>query len=107
MDELSALPYLDMVTKESLRFHAPVPMTHRSAQKDDLIPLEKPYTDRYGKVQTSIKCAFTVLVSSSLADVHTIRMSKKDTILIPISILNRAPEIWGDDADEFKYRFLV
>lgn len=73
MDELSALPYLDMVTKESLRFHAPVPMTHRSAQKDDIIPLEKPYTDRYGQVQTSIKCACTVPVSLLLADMHTIQ----------------------------------
>lgn len=54
MDELSALPYLDMVVKETLRYHSPVPMTGRIAMKEDRIPLNKPFTDRYGEVHDSI-----------------------------------------------------
>ena len=50
MDELSALPYLDMVVKETLRHHAPVPMTTRQAVQDDVIPVNEPFTDRKGRV---------------------------------------------------------
>ncbi|KAJ3556986.1 hypothetical protein NM688_g1720 [Phlebia brevispora] len=84
MDELSALPYLDMVVKETLRFHAPVPMTGRIAMKDDRIPLNKPFTDRYGEVHDSIAIA------------------KGDAVMIPILILNRSKALWGEDALEFK-----
>ena len=55
MDALAALPYLDAVVKESLRLHAPAPMTDRVAMKDDLIPVGTPYVDRRGKTQTHIK----------------------------------------------------
>lgn len=58
MDELNALPYLDMVVKETLRYHSPVPMTTRVATKEDLIPLNQPYTDRQGEVHDSIRLAF-------------------------------------------------
>jgi cytochrome P450 len=55
MDQLNALPYLDMVVRETLRVHAPVPSTIRVAMKDDVLPLSKPFTDRRGHVQTSIQ----------------------------------------------------
>ena len=55
MDELNALPYLDMVVRESLRLHAPVPTTIRIPVKDDVIPVSAPFTDRNGDVQDSIK----------------------------------------------------
>ena len=55
MDELSALPYLDMVVKETLRLHGPVPSTDRIAMQDDEIPLSKPYTDRDGRICHSIR----------------------------------------------------
>ncbi|KAJ3557679.1 hypothetical protein NM688_g1343 [Phlebia brevispora] len=84
MDELNALPYLDMVVREALRFHAPVPMTHRVSEKDDFIPLEKPFTDRHGKVHDNI------------------HVSKGSTMLLPIAVLNRSKELWGEDALEFK-----
>ena len=63
-DELSALPYLDAVIREMLRIHAPVPMTARVAMKDDVIPLSKPFVDRYGKTQDVIRCARPYSISS-------------------------------------------
>jgi len=38
MDELKALPYLDMVVRESLRLYSPVPVTGRIAIKDTVLP---------------------------------------------------------------------
>ena len=31
------------------------------------------------------------------------RISKGDLVLIPIRLLNRSPELWGEDANEFRY----
>ncbi|KAI0768260.1 cytochrome P450 [Trametes elegans] len=84
MDELNALPYLDAVVRETLRVHAPVPSTMRIAMKDDVIPVSRPFVDRYGKLQDSIK------------------ISKGSPILIPILALNRSKELWGEDAHDFK-----
>ncbi len=55
MDELSNLPYLDMVVRETLRIHAPVPSTMRVAMKDDVIPVAEPFVDHNGVVQDSIR----------------------------------------------------
>jgi len=84
MDELMALPYLDAILRETLRVHPPVPSTSRFAMRDDVLPVEKPYTDRYGVVRDTIKIA------------------KGDPIFIPILAMNRSKELWGPDAYEFK-----
>jgi hypothetical protein len=55
MDQLNALPYLDMVVREVLRIHAPVPSTIRVAMKDDVIPLSEPFVDKHGKMQYEIR----------------------------------------------------
>ena len=55
MDELMALPYLDMVVKEVLRLHTPVPSTVRIATKEEIIPVSEPFTDRNGEVQDKIR----------------------------------------------------
>ncbi|KAG1855644.1 cytochrome P450 [Suillus subalutaceus] len=83
MDELIALPYLDAVVRETLRLHAPVPSTVRIAMKDDILPVDKPFTDKYGVVHDGIK------------------ISKGDPIFIPILAVNRSEAIWGTDAKEF------
>lgn len=64
MDELMALPYLDAVARETLRLHAPVPMTVRVATKEDFIPLDIPFTDRKGQVHTTIRQVVRLLVNS-------------------------------------------
>ncbi|KAJ7611688.1 cytochrome P450 [Roridomyces roridus] len=84
MDELNALPYLDCVVRETLRLHAPVVATSRVAMQDDVVPLNTPYTDARGTVQT------------------TIRVRKGQIIYIPILVVNRDKEIWGADAEEFR-----
>lgn len=55
MDELDALPYLDAVTRETLRVHAAVPVTVRVAVKDDVIPVSGPFVDRKGQVRKEIR----------------------------------------------------
>ena len=55
MDELSALPYLDMVVRESLRVYSPVVFTFREAVEDDAIPVGEPYRDRNGRLQDHIQ----------------------------------------------------
>ncbi|KAF8061716.1 cytochrome P450 [Lyophyllum atratum] len=84
MDELNALPYLDMVVRETMRIHAPVASTIRAAVTDDILPLNKPFTDRKGVVH------------------DTIRVSKGQTLMIPILAMNRDKSIWGEDAMEFR-----
>ncbi|KAI0920485.1 hypothetical protein AcW1_002208 [Taiwanofungus camphoratus] len=84
MDELMALPYLDAVIRETLRVHSPVPNTIRIAMQDDIIPLDKPYTDVHGQVHDNIK------------------VKKDSMIFIPILVMNRSKALWGDDAHEFR-----
>ncbi|KAI0791591.1 cytochrome P450 [Irpex lacteus] len=84
MEELQALPYLDMVVKEVLRHHTPVPAAIRMAMKDDVIPLNTPFVDRNGVVQDAI------------------HIKKGDTILIPMQAVNRWKPYWGQDAAEFR-----
>ncbi|KAF8626325.1 hypothetical protein AX15_004986 [Amanita polypyramis BW_CC] len=84
MDELNALPYLDAVVRETLRVHAPVPSSMRVATQDDTIPLEKPIRDKEGNLREYIS------------------VNKGQTIFIPIQAINRAENIWGEDAREFK-----
>ena len=73
MDELSELPFLDSVVRETLRLHAPVPMSKRVAARDDVIPLQTPYTDIRGKIHDSIRYALIIcgrqLSAHDLSDV--------------------------------------
>jgi cytochrome P450 len=84
MEELSALPYLDSVVRETLRVHPPIPFTVRVAMKDDVVPLHTPFVDKNGDVQ------------------HTIKVNKGDLVFIPILAMNTSKSIWGEDAAQFK-----
>ncbi|KAJ6459049.1 cytochrome P450 [Mycena sanguinolenta] len=83
MDELNALPYLDCVVRETLRAHAPVTVNFRVATRDDVIPLETPYTDRNGTVH------------------ETLMIRKGQTTVLPILAVNRDLAIWGPTAHQF------
>lgn len=48
MDELDGMTYLDYVTREVLRLHAPATQTDRVAKKDTVVPLSEPFIDRHG-----------------------------------------------------------
>ena len=54
MEELNALPYLDLIVRETLRLHAPVTITSRMAVEDDVLPLATPLTDKHGNMVTEI-----------------------------------------------------
>lgn len=58
MDDLNALPYLDAVVRETLRFHSPVPATMREARKDDILPLKDPYTDKDRNVHHDVRYTY-------------------------------------------------
>ena len=64
MDELNELEYLDFIVRETLRLHAPVPGTVREAVKDDVIPLNTPFTDAKGQVHDSIRFAHLIYSGS-------------------------------------------
>lgn len=84
MEQLNSLPYLEGVVRESLRLYAPVSNTNRISMHDTEIPLQKSYTDNQGVLRS------------------TVRVSKGDLVVIPIRLLNRSTEIWGEDANEFR-----
>ncbi|KAG8735670.1 hypothetical protein FRC10_010286 [Ceratobasidium sp. 414] len=84
MAELDKLPYLDNVVRETMRIHPAVASTVRQAAHDAQIPVSKSFKDRYGVEQTHIS------------------VRKGDTILIPILVMNRNKDIWGEDATTFR-----
>ena len=59
MDELTALPYLDAVVRETLRVYPPVTSIPRFAMKDDIVPVEKAYMDKYGVLRDTIAYVVT------------------------------------------------
>ena len=65
MDDLNGLPYLDAVVRETMRLYSPVSIILKAADKDDFIPLSKPFTDRKGIVRHEIRFAFDSILMSS------------------------------------------
>jgi cytochrome P450 len=55
MEQLNALPYLEGVVRESLRLYAPVSGTVRISMHDAEIPLQKPFTDKRGVLQSTVR----------------------------------------------------
>ncbi|RPD78584.1 cytochrome P450 [Lentinus tigrinus ALCF2SS1-7] len=84
MEDLNSLTYLDYVVRETLRLHAPVVVTARVAQKDDVIPLSEPIRDRDGNLLTEIP------------------LVKGTRVHIPIVAVQRLKALWGEDATEFR-----
>jgi cytochrome P450 len=55
VEALNALPYLEAVVRETLRFNPPVDFTARVAEADDIIPLEHEYIGKDGKPRKHIE----------------------------------------------------
>ena len=58
MDDLNGLPYLDAVVRETMRRYSPISVVARAADKDDFIPLNKPFIERNGNVRHEIRFVF-------------------------------------------------
>ncbi|KAJ7029724.1 cytochrome P450 [Mycena alexandri] len=84
VEELNELPYLKNVVKEILRLHPSIGFTVREAQRDDVVPLRHPCTDRKGRVLNSVAIA------------------RGQLIHIPILGVHRDKALWGADAEEFR-----
>lgn len=81
---LDALPYLDAMCREILRFHSPAHSIPRTCAQDNVIPLSKPITLRDGSTTSEI------------------RIGRGDDIVIPQKWMNVDPALWGPDADVFR-----
>ncbi|KAF8130331.1 cytochrome P450 [Boletus edulis] len=82
--DLEAMPYLNAVLKEGLRFHPIGTSSMRMARDDDILPLSKPVLGVSGEM------------------IHEVRVSKGTEIMISITAYNRDKDLWGEDAHEFK-----
>ncbi|KAI5899071.1 cytochrome P450 [Schizophyllum commune H4-8] len=82
-EAIQAMPYLNAVVKEILRFHSPVYSTSRTATKDDVIPLERPLFDQHGR------------------PIFEIAVPKGQYIAISIAAYSRERALYGADADIF------
>ncbi|KAJ7725682.1 cytochrome P450 [Mycena metata] len=75
--------FLDAVTSEILRLHAPLAETSRIATEDDVIPLSKPLETARG------------------APVESVFLRKGTTVGISFHSINRSEAFWGPDARVF------
>uniref|UniRef100_A0A0W0EYV1 Cytochrome p450 n=1 Tax=Moniliophthora roreri TaxID=221103 RepID=A0A0W0EYV1_MONRR len=83
------LSYLNAHLKETLRFHAPLPITEREATEDTVLPLSKPVTATDGREITEIP------------------LKKGEVVMCALASYNRNTDLWGEDADIFDaYRWL-
>jgi len=81
--DFEAMPYMNAVVKESLRFHPVVPNIHRQATKDDVLPLSKPIISTTGEL------------------LHELPIPKGTKIMASIAGYNRNTDIFGEDPHVF------
>ncbi|KAI0365076.1 cytochrome P450 [Pilatotrama ljubarskyi] len=81
--DFEAMPYLQAVLKEILRFYPAVPHTYRQSLHDDVLPLSKPITTRSGKV------------------IHDLPIRAGLRLILSVCAYNREKDVWGDDAHLF------
>ncbi|KAJ3881565.1 cytochrome P450 [Lentinula edodes] len=83
-NELTELPYLDAICRETLRLYAPASNVIRFARRDGVIPLHKPILGLDG------------------TEMHEVAVPRGTTVFVSIFNANRNPDLWGKDADEWK-----
>ncbi|TDL20056.1 cytochrome P450 [Rickenella mellea] len=84
-DTLMSLPYLDAVTRETLRVFPPLPFSLRTTSQDIVLPLMWPIQSADGK-----------------REIKEIPLRKNTTVIIATMAANRSKAIWGADADVWK-----
>lgn len=89
MEELNGLTYLDWVVREGLRLYPSVPFFFREAAEDTELPLVKPFIDKTGR------------------EVNSIKLRKGQAFYVPIHAMNKRKELFGEDANEFRYVLFV
>jgi cytochrome P450 len=82
---LEKLPLLDGVLRETLRLRPPLIANLRMAACDTAVPLSAPVMDLKG-------VAHSVL-----------HLREGDMVAVPIFLINRLKEVYGADADVWKY----
>ncbi|KAJ3928193.1 MAG: cytochrome P450 [Lentinula lateritia] len=83
-EDLSTLPYLDAVCRETLRLYTPVTTVTRSARQDTIIPLLKP------------------IIGLDGTEIHEVAAPNGTRVIVSIYNSNRNPDLWGEDANEWK-----
>ncbi|KAF8319089.1 cytochrome P450 [Clavulina sp. PMI_390] len=83
-DELSSLPYLDAVVRETLRMSPSVVGTVKIATEDTIVPLGEEIIDVNGR------------------KIKELLIPRKCRIDVPNLTINTDPAIWGADAAEFR-----
>ncbi|KAF5360341.1 hypothetical protein D9756_005086 [Leucocoprinus leucothites] len=83
-DQITSLPFLDAVVRETLRLHPPLGIAIRTARKDMVLPFSKPIKTTTG------------------ASISEIIVPNGTTLFASFYGANANPDIWGDDAHEWK-----
>ncbi|OJA13946.1 hypothetical protein AZE42_01348 [Rhizopogon vesiculosus] len=83
-DTLANLPYVDAVCRETLRLYPPVTSVSRTTRDDIILPFSRPIKGNDGK------------------DIHEVLVPKNTEVVVSILSSNRNPEIWGEDALQWK-----
>ncbi|KAH9941813.1 cytochrome P450 [Epithele typhae] len=83
-DEISSLPLLDAVCRETLRMHPPATFIFREAQRDMILPLAEPIRGLDGSIMTEIP------------------VPKGTVVHVGILGSNLNKRTWGEDAWEWK-----
>ncbi|KAK7038693.1 hypothetical protein VNI00_010577 [Paramarasmius palmivorus] len=79
-DQLMSLPYLEAVCRETLRLHPPLTRLFRTSLQDAVVPLSKP-------------------LPNGMTEIH---VPAGANIYVSVLNANRNPDIWGEDAMEWK-----
>ncbi|RPD55386.1 cytochrome P450 [Lentinus tigrinus ALCF2SS1-7] len=83
-DEVMGLPYLDAVTRETLRLYGPVEKVGRKATQDTVLPLHEPIKGTDGSLITEI------------------HVPKGTIVMLNLWACNTNKALWGEDAYEWK-----
>ncbi|KAJ7825430.1 cytochrome P450 [Mycena leptocephala] len=81
--DYDSMPLLNALLKETLRFHPPVPITERFANKDSVLPLADE------------------IVTTDGRHISQLPVKKGQSIMIAIASYHRLEDLWGTDAHKF------